>query len=163
MPGGISDTPLIAMDMGADVSVVTVLQFIRVLFGLGCLPWIIVFVDKTTEKTNKTASEEEHITVNVQKTEKKKASFLSFLPILCLSTLFGYTGYREAMLCITPAGTVETAFIAADLGDNSPSLALIQMFRIIGVMLVFPQIFTLITILNGSALCAEPFNIVISI
>lgn len=50
MPGGISDTPLIAMDMGADAAKVAVLQFVRMIFGLGALPFLIVAVDRMANK-----------------------------------------------------------------------------------------------------------------
>lgn len=50
MPGGISDTPLIAMDMGADAAKVAVLQFVRMVFGIGALPLLIVAVDRMADK-----------------------------------------------------------------------------------------------------------------
>lgn len=50
MPGGISDTPLIAMDMGADAAKVAILQFVRMVFGLSALPLLIVAVDRVAEK-----------------------------------------------------------------------------------------------------------------
>lgn len=50
MPGGISDTPLIAMDMGADAAKVAVLQFVRMVFGIGALPLLIVAVDRMAKK-----------------------------------------------------------------------------------------------------------------
>ncbi len=40
-PGGISDIPLIAADLGADAGVVTVLQFIRFLMGIALFPALI--------------------------------------------------------------------------------------------------------------------------
>lgn len=43
-PGGMSDTPLIAMDMGADGSVVAVMQFVRMIFGMGCLPLSLIHI-----------------------------------------------------------------------------------------------------------------------
>ena len=48
-PGGMSDTPLIAMDMGADSSVVAVMQFVRMIFGMGCLPSVIMLSDRLIE------------------------------------------------------------------------------------------------------------------
>lgn len=48
-PGGVSDTPLIAMDRGADASIVAVIQFVRMLFGMGCLPSIILLSDRMIE------------------------------------------------------------------------------------------------------------------
>lgn len=50
MPGGVSDTPLIAMDMGADAGKVAVLQFVRLVFGIGALPLLIVAVDRMVGK-----------------------------------------------------------------------------------------------------------------
>lgn len=45
VPGGISDTPLIAADMGADVAKVTVLQFMRLISGIGLIPLIVKLID----------------------------------------------------------------------------------------------------------------------
>lgn len=50
MPGGMSDTPLIAMDMGADAAKVALLQFVRMIFGIAVLPLLIVAVDRRTKK-----------------------------------------------------------------------------------------------------------------
>lgn len=41
VPGGISDTPLIAEDMGADTAKVTVLQFVRLVSGIAVVPLLI--------------------------------------------------------------------------------------------------------------------------
>ena len=41
VPGGISDIPMIAADMGADVSIVTSMQFVRMILGLGVFPLMI--------------------------------------------------------------------------------------------------------------------------
>lgn len=46
IPGGISDVPLIAVDMGADVSKVVVMQFVRMSAGIGVFPGLIVALDK---------------------------------------------------------------------------------------------------------------------
>jgi len=43
VPGGISDIPMIAADMGADPSVVVTMQFIRLVLGIGCFPLMIRF------------------------------------------------------------------------------------------------------------------------
>lgn len=232
MPGGISDSPLIAMDMGADVSVVVVLQFIRVIFGLAFLPALIQLADRVIEpETARQIEANAHHGTN--STNKKKELLLPFLPTLCVGTIAGLLGYfsgiaagtlsfsllavgimsvagknppmpnwirviaqllcgccigvtvelehflripslllpaiincagyfivcmvmgyiisklfkmqlREAMLCLAPAGAVEMTFIAADLGVESPTLGIIQMFRLIAVMLFFPQLFGLI-------------------
>lgn len=41
VPGGMSDTPLIAADMGADVGIVAVLQFVRMVTGIAIMPSLI--------------------------------------------------------------------------------------------------------------------------
>lgn len=48
VPGGMSDTPLIAADMGADVGVVAVLQFVRMVTGIAIMPSIISLLVKQT-------------------------------------------------------------------------------------------------------------------
>lgn len=226
MPGGISDAPLMAMDMGADVAAVTILQFIRVVFGLVCLPGLISLSDGhaagNTLKSNKRSRKPE-----------ASGAFQAFLPTLCLSAAAGIMGkltgiaagtiscsmlaaaclsiagkgspmpgwlrkatqllcgccigirigmeqlaglpaliipaailcagylllclaagclisrlfrfpLKEAMLFLAPAGGVEMTFIAADMGIESPALALLQMFRVVTVVLLFPQIFYLL-------------------
>ena len=54
---------------------------------------------------------------------------------------------REAMLTLSPAGATEMALIAADLGVESTDLVILQICRLMGVMLIFPQVFHLIIIL----------------
>lgn len=45
-PGGISDIPLIAADLGADPGIVTVMQFIRFLMGIALFPALIKLLGK---------------------------------------------------------------------------------------------------------------------
>lgn len=44
VPGGMSDTPLIAADMGADVGTVAILQFVRMVTGIVIMPSVISLV-----------------------------------------------------------------------------------------------------------------------
>lgn len=41
VPGGMSDTPLIAADLGADVGTVAILQFVRMVTGVALMPTVI--------------------------------------------------------------------------------------------------------------------------
>ena len=51
VPGGISDIPMIAADMGADPSIVVTMQFIRLVLGIGVFPLLIRLVaGEGTEK-----------------------------------------------------------------------------------------------------------------
>lgn len=46
VPGGISDIPIISEEMGADSATVAVMQFIRLVFGVGVFPTIITKISK---------------------------------------------------------------------------------------------------------------------
>lgn len=234
MPGGMSDTPLIALDMGADSSSVAVMQFVRMIFGLSCLPSIIMYANRR-RRSKEEDGPCKRITHNTKSTIKKHEPPLRpFLPTLFLAGIAGGIGKmtgipagamafslilvsflrvkgktppiprylrqaaqiisgccigctvsleqltvfkqllipaivicvsyivvcigmgtfiskmfhverREAMLFLSPAGATEMALIAADLGVESTNLAILQICRLIGVMLVFPQLFAFIT------------------
>lgn len=230
-PGGMSDTPLIAMDMGADSSVVAVMQFVRLLFGMGCLPTVIMLSDRLIEP--EAAKELEEHAVQGRAAVKVKPGLRGFLPTMCAAVAAAALGkrsgipagamsaalivtaalklsgrcpgmpiwlrraaqvisgccigsvitreqiiamkqlalpaaalclgymvccvgmgivvsrlfripLREAMLTLSPAGATEMALIAADLGVESTDLVVLQICRLVGVMLIFPQIFNLI-------------------
>ena len=53
-------------------------------------------------------------------------------------------GLREAMLATAPAGASEMTLIAADMGVVSSKLLVIQISRLLIVLTIFPQLFTLI-------------------
>lgn len=46
VPGGMSDTPIIAADMGADAGKVAILQFVRMSAGIGVFPSLILLISK---------------------------------------------------------------------------------------------------------------------
>lgn len=237
MPGGVSDTPLIAMDMGADVPKVAVLQFIRLVFGVGALPAIILAVDRfdaqhhvqqavqdSAASTAPAAGSEGHtgtkvsllltlivaalggffgkwvgvaagaltfamifslvfklgiypkahcplwlrriaqllsgccIGSSIAREDIFELRFLVFPAVLLLCgyvlnciligrllhRMFGLS-LREGMLSVSPAGATEMAFVAADMGVNSPNLIVLQLCRLVGVMAIFPQIFLLVS------------------
>lgn len=57
VPGGMSDVPLIAADMGADASKVVVVQFVRMLIGIGVFPGMITcFCRNDTPRADVTAA-----------------------------------------------------------------------------------------------------------
>lgn len=234
-PGGMTDTPLVALDMGADASMVAVMQFVRMVFGMACLPSVILLADRVMEPEAAHALEEQERQLESGGAGKKKAhvSFRKFLPtfavalcagvvgkltgipagtlsfslvavivmkfvgnappmpmwvrrlaqvvsgccigagitreqifqlrqliipavVLCLGYIvccvgMGYVisrvfriDLREAMLCLSPAGATEMALIAADLGVHSTNLVVLQICRLLGVTVVFPQIFAVL-------------------
>ena len=46
LPGGLTDTPLVAMDMGAQVGIVVAAQLVRAIYGIACLPLVVLAADK---------------------------------------------------------------------------------------------------------------------
>lgn len=111
MPGGISDTSLIAIDMGADSAAVTVMQFVRMIVGLGCIPSIVALANRTQRGNSaprKTA-------------QKENAPILSFLPALLLATVAGFLGKRTGI----PAGALVFSLIivsALRIAGKVPSM-----------------------------------------
>lgn len=234
VPGGISDTPLIAMDMGADGSMVAVMQLVRMLFGMLCLPALVALADRILEPEQaKARALAEKSRSRSAGAKKPQARLIPFLPtfalalaaglvgrwsgmpagtlsfaliaviiqkltfntpampmwvrrlaqicsgccigagitraqvlqmrqlllpavVLCLGYLVYCVGWgmllakvfkmdlREAMLSLSPAGATEMALIAADLGIHSTNLVVLQIFRLLGVTVLFPQIIHLI-------------------
>lgn len=239
-PGGMTDTPLVALDMGADASMVAVMQFVRMVFGMGCLPTAIMLSDRLLEPEQAKALEEREKQLHTKQAGKKKAhvSLRKFLPtffvalcagivgkltgipagtlsfalaavivmkfvgtvppmpmwvrrlaqvvsgccigagitreqifqlrqlvlpavVLCLGYIACCVGMgwviskafhmdlREAMLSLSPAGATEMALIAADLGVHSTNLVVMQICRLLGVTVLFPQIFAVLVRLFG--------------
>lgn len=229
MPGGVSDTPLIAMDMGADASIVAAMQMVRMLFGICCLPYMIYQYDR---KANPSSPPIERGSRSLR-IGRGAVPLYPFLPmllaaaiagligqrsaipagamsaslivtlafkqfvstaqmpqwlwliariiigcsigasigigqimrlrqmilpsvILCItymlcSFMFGrlmhrlfHTPLREAMLTFSPAGAAEMVMISADLGIHSTDLIILQIYRLMCVVLLFPQIFAIV-------------------
>ena len=108
MPGGMSDSPLIAMDMGADCSVVVLLQFIRVIFGLACLPSLICLADriiepKPAQDTGKIARDK-----SGRARAADNMAWIPFMPTLCVALAAGMLGYYSGI----PAGTLSFSMLS---------------------------------------------------
>ena len=112
MPGGMTDTTLIAMDMGANSTMVTVMQFIRMLFGLACLPSLILLADKTISGTDGAPYSKQSGTKKTA-AKKKTASLSAFLPTLLIGIAAGLLGKLSRM----PAGTMSFSLIAVAVAN----------------------------------------------
>lgn len=227
IPGGMSDLPLTASDMGANVTQVVVLQFVRLCVGLGFFPMWIVWLDKRGSSSSgfaetpaadcRKAGEPgltsvksvaaafttalicgtvgrmsglpagtlvfamlgtlflklSGIPVALPKWFKRLAQLLSgtyigasvsyealtdvpqlIVPAFVIILAYMLNAYivgniltrsfaipfKEAMLMMTPAGASDMALISADIGVHSPSLVVMQIFRMLLASSVFPQI-----------------------
>lgn len=88
VPGGISDTPIIAADMGADGPKVAVMQLVRQILGIGVFPALIYAWDK-----HRTGEDRENLHVNKEKRQKSKTkSWKAFLITLLIAAIFGLLG-----------------------------------------------------------------------
>ncbi len=100
VPGGISDIPMIAADMGADPSIVVTMQFIRLVLGIGCFPLMIRSV---TGKDDAGRTE-------VIKTKKKKDIQAKYVVLtFAVAAVCGLIGKVSPM----PSGTMGFATLGS--------------------------------------------------
>lgn len=91
VPGGMTDIPIISADMGADVPKVAVLQFIRMVFGIGLFPTIIAAVARR-EAVRDPIIEQDKPFVPVRRSSGKGSTGL-FVQTLAVAAVFGMIGY----------------------------------------------------------------------
>lgn len=90
VPGGINDVPLAASDMGADVSAVVMLQFVRLCVGLGIFPLWITWVNR-----NETGSEPDGAACDPQaQKDGKNARWYMIAAVFLVAAVCGYIGRR---------------------------------------------------------------------
>ena len=99
-PGGLSDIPIIAADMGADASQVLALQFVRFVMGIAIFPSLIArFTPRQGEEEGPEAS----------KKQAAKGSLSDTLLTLAVAAAFGLAGRASPV----PGGTMAFATIGA--------------------------------------------------
>lgn len=94
VPGGMSDTPIIAADMGADAGKVAILQFVRMSTGIGVFPSLILWLTKGHPEPEDGPSGEERTV------QAKKNGRLCFLLTLLAAFSCGFLGKKLGI----PAG-----------------------------------------------------------
>jgi membrane AbrB-like protein len=87
VPGGISDTPIIAASMGADAPKVAVMQIVRQVFGIGVLPSLILLYDKRKKPEG---IKKEAFTEKREKSKNK--SWQALAVTLIVAAIFGILG-----------------------------------------------------------------------
>lgn len=98
VPGGMSDTPIIAADMGADAGKVAILQFVRMSAGIGVFPSLILLISK--EPPGPAASREG--AVRPAPADGQHGRNAAFLVTLAAAFLCGVAGRLSGI----PAGTL---------------------------------------------------------
>lgn len=89
-PGGVSDIPLVAADMGADAAQVLVLQLVRYLMGIGLFPLLIVRLSPPMEETPGQPAPEHRVT-------KTTSDWPAALVALLAAAGFGWLGKLSGM------------------------------------------------------------------
>ena len=117
VPGGMSDTPLIASELGAQMPPVVIMQFVRMVTGIGVFPGLILFLTKSEGETVVEKGETQ--------TVKKKAASSTKLTIgsLLLAGVFGVIGRKLGV----PSGALLFAIIT------------ILVMKLSGVPIVYPK------------------------
>lgn len=95
-PGGISDIPMIAADLGADTSKVTLMQFVRFMMGIALFPSLIRIITKDDQKEKET----------VLTRKKVEPSLMPTLLTLAVAAFSGWLGMISPMPSGTMAGAV---------------------------------------------------------
>lgn len=96
-PGGMTDIPIIAADMGADVTKVAALQFMRMSVGISLFPAVISLFIKRQSGGKVTPA----------KKERKRGTWQELGITLAIATVFGFIGKKTGI----PAGTMLFAII----------------------------------------------------
>ena len=92
VPGGMTDIPMIAADMGADVTKVAALQFVRMAIGLSLFPALISLFIKHNSSS----------AVPVSKKTRRKGTPKQMFITLLIAGAFGFLGKKTGI----PAGSI---------------------------------------------------------
>lgn len=96
VPGGMSDTPIISAEMGADASKVAVLQFVRLVAGIGIFPVMIGLIAR-----NKQESTSPIVKVAKAGSSNRKIGF-DFFKTMSVAIIVGLIGKKTGI----PAGAL---------------------------------------------------------
>ncbi len=124
VPGGINDIPLIAADMGANAPQVAILQFVRLVIGVGVFPGMIQWLCRNKENSDtppvlpETSNQADAVTTAITATtaatataapakQKKKIHFWITMGVAFACGLIGnVTGIPAGILVFALAGTI---------------------------------------------------------
>ncbi len=105
VPGGISDTPIIADIMGADGPKVAVMQIVRQVLGIGVFPLLIGIYDSRRKKQEKDGYREAYME---KRQKSKQKSWQALLCTLIIAAIFGLLGNKTGI----PAGAFVFSIIS---------------------------------------------------
>ncbi len=82
LPGGLTDTPLVAMDMGAQVGIVVAAQLVRAVYGISVLPLVVLAADKVLAPKLGVPSVRERDELKAKRPKPDKALLMMILTLL---------------------------------------------------------------------------------
>ena len=82
LPGGLTDTPLVAMDMGAQVGIVVAAQLVRAVYGISVLPLVMLAADRALAKKLGVPSVRERDELKGKRPKPDKAALMIMLTLL---------------------------------------------------------------------------------
>jgi len=112
IPGGVSNTPLIAAEVGAVVSQIVFIQFIRMCAGIGVFPSMVKFLTRHEEMPDEAEIARAKAEVSAQKAAAKKRAVPYFAPlVLAVAAFSGWLG----RIADIPAGPLVFSMIGVFL------------------------------------------------
>jgi len=96
VPGGLTDVPIMAADMGADAPKVATMQFVRMILGIGIFPTLIRKIEEYYRKKNGAS------TPSGEASGPRTRSKEGFLPTVAVAVICGLIGQLSSV----PAGTM---------------------------------------------------------
>lgn len=105
--GGLSEVTLMASDMGADVSTVVLLQFIRMCCGIGVFPTWIAWLDRNNSNHIAETNTNDHLA----KKQEKTHSIRLYIMVISIAAISGYIGKKIGV----PSGGLLFAIIGSML------------------------------------------------
>lgn len=91
IPGGMSDIPIISADMGADAPKVALLQFTRMVAGIGLFPTLITIIGHRNGLKNNTDEQDKHISP-LRPAKSDNPTAIVFIQTITVATAGGIIG-----------------------------------------------------------------------
>ena len=112
IPGGVSNTPLIAVEVGGVVSQIVFIQFIRMCAGIGVFPSMVKFLTRHEEMPDEAEIARAKAELSAQKAAAKKRAVPYFTPlVLAVAAFSGWIG----RISDVPAGPLVFSMIGVFL------------------------------------------------
>lgn len=104
IPGGLSYVPIVSEELGADSSKVAILQFVRLIFGIGIFPYIIHYYNHRTLKQLPKSNRKVNNTLTTDNKRRGYDGLITFF----IASIFGILGYFSGI----PSATLVFAMLS---------------------------------------------------